>query len=248
MIRRILNNGAVAPIEVQVSGRDHDAAPARSPRCCTSRSRSWPASTTPTRRRASTCPSCSIVVDRNRAAAPGLTESDVIRNVITAPDVQRPDRPNFWIDPQTGNPYVIGVQYPEYAVERHPHAGGDPRHRRARRPRRLRPRRHAGRRAGPRGRRRCAWKTWRRSSAAWGRSRSTTTRPAASASCSSTSPATTWPASPPTSRRSSAASRSSTPWTACPPDKAGLDDDQQFTQPPGALSAEADRSDARPTC
>ncbi len=25
--------------------------------------------------------------------------------------------PNFWIDPKTGNPYVIGAQYPEYVVE-----------------------------------------------------------------------------------------------------------------------------------
>jgi multidrug efflux pump subunit AcrB len=25
--------------------------------------------------------------------------------------------PNFWIDPKSGNPYVIGVQYPEYAVD-----------------------------------------------------------------------------------------------------------------------------------
>jgi multidrug efflux pump subunit AcrB len=61
-------------------------------------------------------PQLRIVVDRNRAAVPGLTESDVIRNVITALMSSSQIAPNFWIDPNTGNPYVIGVQYPEHAV------------------------------------------------------------------------------------------------------------------------------------
>lgn len=116
MIRRILNNGAVAPLEVQVSGRDanvrrritellhkevmrlasvHDA---QSPQSID-------------------LPQLRIVVDRVKAAQPGLTETDVIRNVITALMSSAQLAPNFWIDPKSGNPYVIGVQYPEYAVQ-----------------------------------------------------------------------------------------------------------------------------------
>jgi multidrug efflux pump subunit AcrB len=55
-------------------------------------------------------------VDRAAASRPGLTESDVIRNVITALMSSAQIAPNFWIDPSSGNPYIIGVQYPEEAV------------------------------------------------------------------------------------------------------------------------------------
>src|SRR5439155_26258523 len=61
-------------------------------------------------------PQLRIVVDRIKAAQPGLTETDVVRNVITALMSSAQIAPNFWIDPKTGNPYVIGVQYPEHAV------------------------------------------------------------------------------------------------------------------------------------
>jgi multidrug efflux pump subunit AcrB len=40
-----------------------------------------------------------------------------VRNVITALMSSAQLAPNFWIDPATGNPYVIGVQYPEHVVE-----------------------------------------------------------------------------------------------------------------------------------
>src|SRR5262249_4532001 len=59
---------------------------------------------------------------RSEGARPGaprlkVTETDAIRNVISALMSSAQLAPNFWIDPSTGNPYVIGVQYPEYAVE-----------------------------------------------------------------------------------------------------------------------------------
>src|SRR5262249_37065037 len=38
------------------------------------------------------------------------------RNVITVLMSSAQIAPNFWIDPQSGNPYIIGVQYPEYAI------------------------------------------------------------------------------------------------------------------------------------
>src|SRR5262249_4871445 len=51
-----------------------------------------------------------------RAALLGFTESDAVRNVITALMSSAQLAPNFWIDPESGNPYVIGVQYPEHLV------------------------------------------------------------------------------------------------------------------------------------
>jgi multidrug efflux pump subunit AcrB len=115
MIRRILNSGAVAPIEVQVFGRDHEQR-----RVITRQLQrellqlgSVQDAQTP---QGIDLPQLKIVVDRIKAAQPGLTEADVIRNVITSLMSSAQIAPNFWIDPKTGNPYVIGVQYPEYAV------------------------------------------------------------------------------------------------------------------------------------
>jgi multidrug efflux pump subunit AcrB len=115
MIRRILNSGAVAPIEVQVFGRSHverrrvaEALHGRITRLASVHDAQSP--------QGIDLPQLTINVDRIKAANPGLTVNDVIRNVITALMSSAQIAPNFWIDPTTGNPYVIGVQYPEYAV------------------------------------------------------------------------------------------------------------------------------------
>jgi multidrug efflux pump subunit AcrB len=116
MIRRILNSGAVAPIEVQVFGRNHDERREITrllQRKLISLASVQDANSPQNR----DLPQLRIVVDREKAAQPGLTETDIIRNVITALMSSSQIAPNFWIDPNTGNPYVIGVQYPEWAVD-----------------------------------------------------------------------------------------------------------------------------------
>jgi multidrug efflux pump subunit AcrB len=62
-------------------------------------------------------PQLNIEVDRTAAARLKLTQTDVVRNVITSLMSSAQLAPNFWIDPATGNPYIIGVQYPEHLVE-----------------------------------------------------------------------------------------------------------------------------------
>jgi multidrug efflux pump subunit AcrB len=116
MIRRILNSGAVAPIEVQVFGRNHyeRREVARLLQRQITSLVSVQEANSPQNR---DLPQLRIVVDRLKAAQPGLTEQDVIRNVITALMSSSQIAPNFWIDPRTGNPYFIGVQYPEWAVD-----------------------------------------------------------------------------------------------------------------------------------
>lgn len=55
-----------------------------------------------------------VNVDRAKAASMGLTQSDVMRNVVAAfnSSIQF-NKKNFWIDPVTHNQYFVGVQYPE---------------------------------------------------------------------------------------------------------------------------------------
>ncbi len=57
-----------------------------------------------------------IEVDRQKAANIGLTTRDVIQQVVAAMNSSVSINRNFWIDPQNGNQYFVGVQYKEDPV------------------------------------------------------------------------------------------------------------------------------------
>jgi len=59
-------------------------------------------------------PELTIIVDRTLAAQQGLTQDDVMKNVIGATNSTITyNKKNFWIDKKTSNQYFVGVQYPE---------------------------------------------------------------------------------------------------------------------------------------
>jgi multidrug efflux pump subunit AcrB len=116
MIRRILNGGALAPVEVQVHGRDMTS------RRAVAKALGWRIARIPQVRETylpqeMDLPQLKVEVDRTAAARLKLTQTDIVRNVITALMSSAQLAPNFWIDPVSGNPYFIGVQYPEHIVE-----------------------------------------------------------------------------------------------------------------------------------
>jgi len=116
MIRGILNSGAVAPIEVQVIGPD-SAKRREVVRKLDRRLGSMPQIKDTYMPQGMSLPQLLIEVDRTKAALLGFTQSDVIRNVIASLMSSAQIAPNFWIDPHTGDPYVIGVQYPQDEVK-----------------------------------------------------------------------------------------------------------------------------------
>lgn len=61
-------------------------------------------------------PSLRIDVDRLHAAKLGLTEREVLTNVITSLTSNQMIAPNLWIDPRNGNNYFLTVQYPESQI------------------------------------------------------------------------------------------------------------------------------------
>jgi multidrug efflux pump subunit AcrB len=61
-------------------------------------------------------PSLRINVDRLHAAKLGLTEREVLTNVITSLTSNQMIAPNLWIDPRNGNNYFLTVQYPETQI------------------------------------------------------------------------------------------------------------------------------------
>src|SRR5262249_27982907 len=83
MIRRILNAGAVAPIEVQIRGQDSQARRSLARQLVARIGRIAQVEETYLPQGLD-LPQLRIGVDRTRAALLGLTETDVIRNVITA--------------------------------------------------------------------------------------------------------------------------------------------------------------------
>ncbi|HSQ56975.1 MAG TPA: efflux RND transporter permease subunit, partial [Gemmata sp.] len=63
-------------------------------------------------------PQYTLEVDQSKASSTGLTQRDVMENVIAAfnSSVQF-NKKNFWIDPKSHNQYYVGVQYPESAMK-----------------------------------------------------------------------------------------------------------------------------------
>jgi multidrug efflux pump subunit AcrB len=62
-------------------------------------------------------PALELDVNREKASQLGLSQKEVIDNVITALTSNGMIAPNYWIDPKSGNPYLLTVQYPEDSVK-----------------------------------------------------------------------------------------------------------------------------------
>jgi multidrug efflux pump subunit AcrB len=56
-------------------------------------------------------PGLELNIDREQASLLGLTPKDVVDNVITALTSNGMIAPSYWIDPKTGNNYMLTVQY-----------------------------------------------------------------------------------------------------------------------------------------
>jgi multidrug efflux pump subunit AcrB len=119
MIRRILNSDAIASIEVLVHGREPVLRRELALQL-ESRLGRLPGVRDTYMPQGMELPQYRVEVDRTAAQLLGLTETDAIRNVIVTLMSSAQLAPNFWIDPKSGNPYFVGVQYPENKVrDRH---------------------------------------------------------------------------------------------------------------------------------
>ncbi|MBI4603470.1 MAG: efflux RND transporter permease subunit [Planctomycetes bacterium] len=61
-------------------------------------------------------PQVSIEVDREKAAYYGLTQEEIVKNIVTATSSSINFKPAFWIDERNGNHYFLGAQYREAAI------------------------------------------------------------------------------------------------------------------------------------
>lgn len=62
-------------------------------------------------------PGLELNINRQRAGLIGVSPKDVVDNVITALTSDGVISPSFWVDPKTGNSYMLTVQYPESQIK-----------------------------------------------------------------------------------------------------------------------------------
>ena len=62
-------------------------------------------------------PGLELNIDREHAALLGISPQSAINNVITALTSDSMIAPSFWVDPKTGNNYMLTVQYPDNQIK-----------------------------------------------------------------------------------------------------------------------------------
>jgi multidrug efflux pump subunit AcrB len=115
MVDAVLNQGLPAPIDVQFSGSNVEAVYKTASRIA-SQIRRLPGANDVYIPQDLDYPSLRLDVDRERAAELGLTQREVVDNVITALTSNQMIAPSYWVDPRNGNDYMLTVQYPENQI------------------------------------------------------------------------------------------------------------------------------------
>ncbi|MGB8989375.1 MAG: efflux RND transporter permease subunit, partial [Candidatus Sulfotelmatobacter sp.] len=113
MVDAILNSGAPAPIDVQVSSPDLDQIYGIAQHLA-ARIRELHGVGQVFIPQDMNYPALRLDVDRVHAGELGLTQKDVVDNVITALNSNYMIAPNYWVDRKSGNDYYLTVQYFEH--------------------------------------------------------------------------------------------------------------------------------------
>ncbi|HLI86787.1 MAG TPA: efflux RND transporter permease subunit [Bryobacteraceae bacterium] len=113
MVDAILNQGAPAPIDVQFSSRNLPLIYSTA-QTLAQRIRALPGVGEVYIPQDMNYPAVQLNVDRIHAGELGLSQKDVIDNVITALNSNYMIAPNYWVDYKTGNDYYLTVQYYEH--------------------------------------------------------------------------------------------------------------------------------------
>jgi multidrug efflux pump subunit AcrB len=116
LVDAVLNMGMPAPIDVQIAGSDLQAA-YRTALDLSDHVRRIPGVADVYIPQDMDYPALRLDIDRTRAGELGLSEKEVVTNVITALTSNQMIAPNVWIDPKNGNNYFLTVQYPERQIQ-----------------------------------------------------------------------------------------------------------------------------------
>ncbi len=115
LVDAVLNQGAPAPIDVQVSGIDMLADNTIAQKLA-QQFKAIPGVSDVYIPQDMDYPGLEINVNRTRAAELQLDPKEVIDNIITSLTSDVMIAPSYWVDPRSGNNYFVTVQYPENQV------------------------------------------------------------------------------------------------------------------------------------
>src|SRR5271156_4911412 len=110
LVDSVINQGLPAPIDVQVSSNDMQSA-FELARTLAGKIKASPNVSGVYIPQDLDYPGLALNIDRERASLIGLSAKDVVDNVITALTSDGMIAPTYWIDPKTGNNYMVTVQY-----------------------------------------------------------------------------------------------------------------------------------------
>ncbi len=116
LVDAVLNLGLPAPIDIQVTGSNLEAAYATALELAR-KVRATPGVSDVLIPQDMDYPSLALDIDRVRASDLGLSQKEVVGNVITAISSDQMIAPSFWVDPKSGVDYLLTVQYPEEYVK-----------------------------------------------------------------------------------------------------------------------------------
>ena len=116
LVDAILNLGMPAPLDIQVAGRDLEATH-KIAADIAGKASALPGVSDVLVPQDIDYPALQLDIDRLRTSELGLNEKEVVGDVITALTSDQMIAPSFWVDPKSGNDYMLTVQYPEGFVK-----------------------------------------------------------------------------------------------------------------------------------
>jgi len=116
MLTAALNFGLPSPINVIVQGSDLDTMYGIAQHI-TRRIQEIPGAKDVRVAQRMDYPELNVEVDRIKAKELGVTQEEVVKNIVTSLNSSINFKPAFWIDESNGNHYFMGAQYPEETIE-----------------------------------------------------------------------------------------------------------------------------------
>ena len=110
LVDSVINQGLPAPIDVQVSSNNMDGAYDLAEQLA-AKIRTFPNVSGTYIPQDINYPGIALDIDREKASLIGMSARDVVDNVITALTSDGMIAPSYWIDPKSGNNYMVTVQY-----------------------------------------------------------------------------------------------------------------------------------------
>ncbi len=116
LVDAVLNLGLPAPIDIQISGSNLETSYKVASEIA-NKIKDLPGVSDVLVPQDIDYPALKLAIDRSRASELGLSQREVVNNVITALTSNQMIAPSYWVDPKSGNDYMLTVQYPEKQIK-----------------------------------------------------------------------------------------------------------------------------------